>query len=236
MNREAYKVHYLQHVPFEGLGYIETWVREKGCDLSVTKLFEEHQFPDLKSFDLLIIMGGPMGVYEEDKYLWLAEEKFFIKKAIDAGKCVLGICLGSQLIAASLGAKVYPNLEKEIGWLPITFTDDIAQKELFDSKEKSLFVFQWHGDTFDLPQNAKLLASSNVCCNQAFLYNNNVLGLQFHFEVTEASCSEMLENGIEELVTAPYIQSANYIRTNMHYITLCNHIMNNLLNKLTNLQ
>lgn len=234
MDREAYKIHYLQHVPFEGLGYIQSWANEKGCDLSVTKLYDGHNFPALQSFDMLVVMGGPMGVYEEDKYPWLVPEKAFIKAAIDAGKIVLGICLGSQLIASALGAKVYPNKEKEIGWLPVTFTNAGYQNNLFKSVDKSPVVFQWHGDTFDLPEGAELLASSNVCPNQAFIYKDTVVGLQFHIEVTEESCLAMVINGLDELKEAPSIQSETFIRTNMHYIMLCNRIMNNLLCELTN--
>lgn len=226
----SFRIHYLQHVPFEGLGYIETWAQKSGYILSATKMYEQHMFPSLDEFDMLVIMGGPMGTYEEDKYPWLRDEKAFVRKVIDAGKPVVGICLGSQIIASALGAEVYANKEKEIGWMPVDLTNEAVS--LFDATSSSPVIFQWHGDTFDLPQGAKLLASSDVCTNQAFLYNNNVLGLQFHFEVTEYSTSQMLENGSEELVEAPHIQKEEDIRTNMHHIPLCNRMIESALNKL----
>jgi GMP synthase-like glutamine amidotransferase len=226
-----YKVHYIQHVPFEGLGYIETWVRDNGFGLTATRMYEDYRFPDTESFDMLVIMGGPMGVYEEDTYTWLKDEKAFVRKAVDAGKVVVGICLGSQIIAGALGARVYPNREKEIGWLPVVLTDREAQ-DLFSSGGQSPVVFQWHGDTFDLPDGARLLASSEVCVNQAFLYKEKVLGLQFHIEVTEKSCVEMLNNGLDELVAGKCIQSEHYIRENTHYISSCNKMMESVLRKL----
>lgn len=227
------RVHYLQHVPFEGLGYIADWIAKNNYSLSETRLYDNPEFPALESFDMLVIMGGPMGTYEEDRYPWLKDEKAFVRRAVDAGKVVVGICLGSQLIANALGAKVYPNKEKEIGWLPIIFTDDFAQN-LFGSEETSPIVFQWHGDTFDLPEGARLLASSEACVNQAFLYKGKVLGIQFHFEVTQKSFTDMLDNGLDELKEGRYIQSETFIRTNTQYIPLTNRMIETALNKLTN--
>lgn len=230
-NKSNYRIHFIQHIPFEGLGYIDNWINENNFTLSSTKMYEDYEFPDLSEFDLLIIMGGPMGTYEEDKYPWLKEEKAFVKEAINANKAVVGICLGSQIIANVLGAKVYPNKVKEIGWMPVTFSDARSQA-LFTSKDKSPIVFQWHGDTFDLPVNAKLLASSEACKNQAFLYKDNVLALQFHFEVTEKSYAEMLDNGFDELTDGKYIQTENYIRSNTHYIPECNRMIKSVMDKL----
>ncbi|MDR1881941.1 MAG: type 1 glutamine amidotransferase [Prevotella sp.] len=231
MNKSARRIHYIQHAPFEGPGYIGIWAREKGYELSVTEMYGDYKFPGTDEFDLLVIMGGPMGTYEEDKYPWLKDEKNFVKKVIDAGKTALGICLGSQIIANVLGAEVYPNKEKEIGWLPVTFTDHTAQK-LFDGREKSPVVFQWHGDTFDLPDEAILLASSEACVNQAFLYREKALGLQFHFEITEKSYAEMLDNGLDELTDGKYIQTEEYIRKNTQYIPECNRMMRAILDRL----
>lgn len=224
------RIHYLQHVPFEGLGYIEVWALQRGYALSVTKLYEPHVFPILEDFDMLVIMGGPMGTYEEDKYPWLEEEKSFVRKSINAGKPVIGVCLGSQIIANALGAEVYPNGEKEIGWMPVSMTNEAVA--FFDASSSKPVVFQWHGDTFDLPNGARLLASSDVCVNQAFLYNDRVLGLQFHFEVTQYSATQMLDNGLDELIDAPHIQKESDIRGNMHYIPACNKMIESALDKL----
>ena len=123
----TYRVHYIQHVPYEGLGYIEKWVKDNGYNLTVTRIYEDYKFPDQDDFDMLVIMGGPMGTYEEDSYPWLKDEKLFVRKAIDSGKAVLGICLGSQIIANALGAAVYLSL------IHIYFRPDILHTVLFHS-------------------------------------------------------------------------------------------------------
>ncbi|MCX6182997.1 MAG: amidotransferase [Bacteroidetes bacterium] len=220
------KIHYLQHVAFEGLGSIEDWALENKHKLSATKFFEQQQLPKLDSFDMLVILGGPMGVADEEEFPWLAEEKAFIKKAIAADRFVVGICLGAQLIAEALEAKVYPNKVKEIGWFPIQKTGHFFFKSLPDD----FTVFHWHGDTFDLPRKAIHLASSAACRNQAFLYNKRVLALQFHLEVTEKSLQEMLENGRNELTEEEYIQSEKQILEGSKNFEINNSTLSNLLN------
>ncbi|MFV0538564.1 MAG: type 1 glutamine amidotransferase [Dysgonomonas sp.] len=232
MSKSVCRVHYIQHVPYEGLGYIGEWVKDNGCELSVTKMYEEHIFPSLETFDLLVVMGGPMGTYDEEIYPWLKGEKEFIRQGIDADKAVLGICLGSQLIANALGARVYAASEKEIGWWPVAFTDSSAQ-ELFGGEEKSSKVFQWHGDTFDLPDGVKLLASSDIFPNQAFLYKDNVLALQFHFEATEESCNDIIDSGFDELPEGEYIQSKADILSGFCHIPASNRMMKTILDNLT---
>lgn len=152
-----------------------------------------------------------MGVYDEEKFDWLAAEKQFIKKAIQACKTVIGICLGAQLLAEVLGAKVYQNDYKEIGWFPVALTSEGQENPLFSNFENKATVFHWHSDTFSLPGNALHLAKSEACKNQAFLYNKKILGLQFHLEMNEQSLKEMLENGASELISAKYIQPQNEI-------------------------
>lgn len=196
------------HVPFEGLGCIEQWIANNNHTTSYTKFYEKYELPDVDKIDWLIVMGGPMGVYDEAAYSWLSEEKGFIKKAIENGKTVIGICLGSQLIAEVLGAKVYPNKQKEIGWFDVKLSENAKSNYLFDGFEDLFPVFHWHGDTFDLPTESIRLMSSDVCKNQAFLYNEKVLSLQFHFEVTEQTLKGMVENGKEELIENETIQSA----------------------------
>ena len=203
------RIHYLQHVAFEGLGSIEEWACKNGHSLSVTKLYEAPSYPNLDEIDWLVVMGGPMGVYDEDKFDWLAEEKQFIRQAIAANKKVLGVCLGAQLIAEALGASVYPNKEKEIGWFDIHFTPDAATNELFFDAPATTKVFQWHGDTFDLPKDAIHLAYSDACKHQAFVYNKKVLALQFHIETTEESLDDIFTFTPKELVGVNrYVQSA----------------------------
>jgi GMP synthase-like glutamine amidotransferase len=201
------RIHYLQHVSYEGLGSIEDWIITSGHILTSTRFFENDPLPLLDDFDWLIIMGGGMSVNDEDKYPWLNEEKQFIKKAISAGKTVLGICLGSQLVSSALGARVYQNKEKEIGWFDIELSSEAQNDKLFHDMGSRLKVFHWHGATFDLPEKAVRLASSAGCKNQAYLYNEKVLALQFHMEPTQTSLQQMIEHGREELKTGQYIQT-----------------------------
>lgn len=219
------KIHTLQHVAFEGLGCIEEWIITQGHSVTYTKLYEDPTFPKIEDFDWLIIMGGPMGVYDEAIYTWLEEEKLFVKNAIENGKTVIGICLGSQLIAEVLGAKVYPNKQKEIGWYPLKKTDYAKELSLLENIEEEFTVFHWHGDTFDLPTDSKRLFSSEVCLNQAFIYQEKVLGLQFHFEVTATTLQEMVNNGMAELKEDKTIQTASEILSRTEYFESNNQKM-----------
>lgn len=200
------RIHYLQHVPFEGLASIEHWLTKKDHILSATKFYNGDSLPSVNSLDWVIVMGGPMNVYEDDKYPWLTLEKHFIEEAIKKNKIVIGICLGSQLIADVLGSKVYKGQEKEIGWYPIQVTTEAQNSAVFASFTAFLTVFHWHGDTFNLPPGAVRLAYSEVCANQAFIYGDRVLGLQFHLESTQDSVLQIIDNCASELVTGKYIQ------------------------------
>ena len=204
------KAHYLQHVPFEGLGSIETWLQSMRADVSVTRLFEEPALPDPADVDLLVIMGGPMSVNDEVGYPWLAAEKEFIRNAIDEDKAVIGICLGAQLIAGAMGAAVYPNKEKEIGWFPITAEPASYTEDIF-SFPQELLVFHWHGETFDLPEGAMGLARSDACENQAFQLGRRVIGMQFHLETTLDAARDIVHHCRDELQPSRYVQSRTEI-------------------------
>lgn len=203
------RAHWLQHVPFEGLGYIETWLATTGYEITQTKLFQSEVLPQPDSFDLLVVMGGPMSVNDEEEYPWLADEKQFIRNAINAGKAVLGVCLGAQLIASAQGARVYKNQVKEIGWFPIEKVNSDAMNCF--AFPPTLEVFHWHGETFDLPEGAHHLARSIGCENQAFQVGNNVIGLQFHLETTPDSAKKITANCRDELVDGQYIQTEETI-------------------------
>jgi len=227
------RIHYLQHVPFEGLGYIETWANENEHILTATKFYKNVIFPELSDFDWLIVMGGPMGVYEEGIFNWLAEEKSFIKTCIDAGKKVLGICLGAQLIAVCLGAKVVLAKNKEIGWFPVFPTDECKKLAWFYELFKdNPIVFHWHGDQFEIPNNCSKLLVSEAITNQAFSYDDNVIGLQFHLEVTEQTTALMLEKGTSDLTNSRFVQPIEDIRIGKQYIGHCNKIMKTILEHL----
>ena len=177
-------------------------VRKKGYSLRTIALFDNEPLPSTADFDGLIIMGGPMSIHDEDIYPWLRAEKTLITAAIREGKKVLGICLGAQLIAAVSGARVYPNPQKEIGFWPVRWMEAAGKGRAEE------VVFHWHGETFDLPAGAVLLASTKACVNQAFLLGGRVLGVQFHPEVTPEIIRAMIAHEGHELVDAPYIQPA----------------------------
>ena len=209
---EQLTIHVLQHVAYEGLGCIENWIHEHNHLLSYTKFYESFSIPDIDTIDGLIVMGGPMSVYEEDLFPWLKEEKHFIKAAIEKGKIVLGICLGSQLIAEVLGARVYPNKLKEIGWFPVKKTKAGQQHSMLKGIDPNEFtVFHWHGDTYDPPPASEHLFFTDICQHQAFIFDNRVLGIQFHFEATKETLNEMVQNGKQELEEGPTIQTGTVI-------------------------
>ncbi|MBI5462794.1 MAG: gamma-glutamyl-gamma-aminobutyrate hydrolase family protein [Gammaproteobacteria bacterium] len=200
-------IHFLQHVPFEGLASIRGWIEGGGHKVTCTRLYAGDGFPRPDDVDFLIVMGGPMGVYDVDDYPWLTSEKAFIRAAIDAGTRVLGICLGAQLIADVMGGRVYPNGQKEIGWFPLTRTADAEGSALGRLLPAEFMAYHWHGDTFDLPPGAVHLAQSAVCRHQAYAIGERILGLQFHLETTPESARELIEHGGDELVDGPTIQT-----------------------------
>ncbi|MBI4652543.1 type 1 glutamine amidotransferase [Candidatus Desantisbacteria bacterium] len=226
------KIHYLQHVKFENSGNIEKWAYKKGHTVSKTLLFNTERFPKINEFDWLIIMGGPMNIYEEHKYPWLNKEKKFIKKAIENQKIVFGVCLGAQLIADVLGAKVVRNKYKEIGWFPVSLTEEGKKSNIFSVFHDEFIVFQWHGDTFTIPAGAVRIAKSKGCENQAFEYNNRVFGLQFHLESSVESINNLLINCSSELVEGPFIQQPLEILSKLNNLQVIENNMNLMLDKI----
>jgi len=204
------RIHFIQHVDFESPACIKTWADKRELHVSCSRMFAGDTLPEISDFDILVVMGGPMGVYDVDQYPWITGELAFVRQAIDANKKVLGICLGSQLIAASLGAKVYKSPLKEIGFLEVMFDERAMKDEMFAPISQLETVFQWHGDTFDLPLGAELLASSAACKNQAFAYKNTV-ALQFHLELTRDSLRNLVEMCRHELVEGPYVRTESAI-------------------------
>jgi GMP synthase-like glutamine amidotransferase len=223
-------IHYLQHVRFEGLGHIGQWAQAHGHSLSATALYDDEAPPPADAFDLLVIMGGPMGVYDTNDYAWLSGEKRFLEGVFRQAKPVLGICLGAQLMADVLGAKVYRNPHKEIGWHLLKRSEAAASSPLVDIFPEQFHAFHWHGDTFDLPSGALHLAQSEACRHQAFYYPPAAIGLQFHLESTEQSIEKLLTHCGHELVPAQYIQSAAAIRDQRQRIAPSNALMDQILN------
>jgi len=223
------RIHYLKHVPFEGLGCIREWGRDQGHTFSKTALFVGDAFPDPDGFEFLIVMGGPMGVYDDIQFPWLAQEMQFIGQCIRQGKKILGICLGAQLIARALGADVYPNQYKEIGWYPVTRSPGAGETGLGELLPETFHAFHWHGDTFDLPEGAVHLAQSEACRQQAFFCPPATLGLQFHLESTRESIGGLIQNCGEELVPEPYIQTKAQLENRMDLVLPSNDLMRRVL-------
>lgn len=213
------KVHWFQHVPFEGLGSILPWLLKHGHTAHPHYLFNHVPLPDLADVDALIVMGGPMSANDGSELAWLAAERKFIGQMLAAGKPVLGICLGAQLIASALNAAVYANPAKEIGWWPLHNTAE--SKSVFQFPA-SFAGFHWHGETFDLPAGATLLASSAACQHQAFQLGRQVMGLQFHLETTPESAAALVEHFADDLEAGTFVQTAGQIlsKANADYQSL----------------
>lgn len=191
----------VQNVRIEGLGRLAEWLEPAGCRFDMRRMDLGENLPPLvEGYGGLIILGGPMGAYEKDRYPYLEKTEALIREAAGRGLPVLGICLGAQLIAQALGARVYPNHVKEIGLSSVVLTDQGRVDPLFTGMNSDdLAVFQWHGDTFDLPEGAVLLAASPACRHQAFRYGERVYGLQFHLEVTAEMVASWAEAYSKEL-------------------------------------
>ncbi|GGY73430.1 amidotransferase [Cellvibrio zantedeschiae] len=226
------RIHSLQHVPFEDIGSLIQDVKASGHSLTTTHWYKGDSAPELESFDLLVVMGGPMGVYDDDIYPWLAPEKEFIAKAIAAGKKVMGICLGAQLIACVLGAQVTRNVYREIGWFPLEICADASSHPVAKILAECKYVFHWHGDTFAIPPQAQLLASSKACANQAYVIDNQVYGFQFHLETTEQSAAALIKNCAEDLDKSTYVQSAEEIMKDKENFIAINKAMSAVFNQL----
>jgi len=191
----------IQHADIEGAGLIGEMFDDLGWSMDVREMYRPGvSLPgDLNDHQALVILGGPMGADDEDDYPYLAEVKNLIRLAVDRRIPTLGICLGGQLIARALGAKVRPKAATEIGWFPVRLTDSGRQAPLFHGLPDEFMVFQWHNDTFDLPPGASHLAASVLCRHQAFSYGEHVWALQFHLEITPAMIEEWVAAYADEL-------------------------------------
>jgi GMP synthase-like glutamine amidotransferase len=226
------RAHYLQHVQFEGLGSIEAWLKASGYAITRTRFFADDELPDIDSVDLLVVMGGPMSVHDREAFPWLAREEQFVRSCIESGKAVLGVCLGAQLIASAMAARVYANHKKEIGWFPVHGVAP-SGPSVFQFPA-SVNAFHWHGETFDLPDGAVQLAKSRGCENQAFQLGRRVIGLQFHLETTPESARNIVSHCRAELADAGYVQSeAEIIAAPLERYAAINKLMGELLAFLT---
>jgi GMP synthase-like glutamine amidotransferase len=192
------RIHILQHTIETPPGSVLDWLKARGHSFSITRFFAADALPEAKDIDWLIICGGGMGVHDIDRYPWLENEKRLIKAVIERGSVVLGLCLGGQLIAEACGADVRRHAHWEVGWHPVKFEDGCE-----------LTVFQFHQDTFGIPNGATRLASNAICANQGFIYKERVVGLQFHPEATETwvrSCASE-----REYPAGPHVQTPDQV-------------------------
>ncbi len=208
------RVHIIQNDPVVVPGTIEEWLMENELPFSITKVFLEEPFPNIDSVDFIILLGGRMGAYEEDKYPWLRKEKQFIRHVLKQNKMMLGICLGCQLIASALGANVFPHNEPEIGWHSINFTKEGKSHPLLKHLNTNIPFFQFHFDSFLLPNGATSIGHTE-CANQGFTIGKNVLAVQFHPEVNDATVRYFQENQYPN-AEGPYINAQEDIYNRRH--------------------
>ena len=224
------KIHYLQHAKFETPGIIKNWAEKRGHKVTSTMLCDP-SYP-LDTIDLLVVMGGPMNIYEEDVYPFLKPEKKFIENVIKSGKKVLGICLGAQLVADVLGARVIRNKYKEIGWFNVNFTPDAVKFKALSAFPEDFMTFHWHGDTFEIPHGAVKIASSEACTNQGFVYDGRVYAFQFHPEVDGNSIKEFVKNDGSELVKDRYVNTGEEMISKIEYSESMNKCLEDFLEKI----
>ena len=185
------KVLVIRNVSYETEGMLEALLRDQGLTLDIVD-FQQDAFakPRLDGYGGLVVMGGPMGANDSDRFPFLLEVERLCSEAMERSIPLVGVCLGAQIMAKVLGSEVYPNPVREVGWYDLTTTEAAAGDALFSELEPLEVVLQWHGDTFDLPKDAVLLASSPDCVNQAFRYGENGYAVQFHLEILESMIRE----------------------------------------------
>lgn len=201
------RIHVLRHVPYEGLGCLRAPLTAEGHSIRDAGAWEPDAFPSLDTFDMLIVLGGPMGVCDAEPAPWMQQERRFLTEAVEAGRAVLGICLGGQLLASVLGAEVRRHRYPEIGWHPLSPTVAGAAGPLAPFFEPGVRVMQWHFDIFEIPSDAVRLCGSAACANQAFAWGDRVLALQFHPEMTRDEVATVLERD-GTAPEGPFVQSA----------------------------
>ena len=223
------RIHYLQHVPFEGLGCIEDWAKTAGHRIAATRFYLKEPLPNVNDMDWLIVMGGPMNIYDDAKFSWLAAEKRCLKEAIENKKIVLGICLGAQLLADVLGAKIYPNRHKEIGWYNIRKVKTSQENGIAALFPDTIEAFHWHGDTFDIPDGADHFVQSAGCKNQGFTLGERVLALQFHLEIAKSGAENLIIQCGNEIDKGRFCQTPDTMLANSDRFETINKLMYRIL-------
>lgn len=222
-----------KHVPFEGPGTFSEELDKRGLKYREVNLYEGGAPKNLEGCGGLIIMGGPMNVYEEDEFPFLKDEDRLIKDALAKRLPMIGVCLGAQLMAKAAGAKVSKGVKKEIGWYPLHLTEEAATSPAFRMLPKEIEVFQWHGDTFEIPKGAVRLASSELFPNQAFRIGENAYAFQFHIEVTSDIIKNWIDINEEELAgVKDYIDSKKILPETKEKIDTLGRLAKNVYDQL----
>jgi GMP synthase-like glutamine amidotransferase len=206
--RSFMRIACLQHIEYEGPGAIAMWAHDRGHTLeTIAPLFE--RYPGMDDLDMLVVLGGPMGAYEDAAYPWLVSEKRFIHEAVDAGKLVFGVCLGAQLIASAMGGDAHPHAAREVGWFPARLTDAGRASRVLSVLPDECVVGLWHGDTYDLPEGVETAMTTEACANQAFeMRDGRVVGVQFHLEWTDDALRGLARRHGDWLESGgPYVQT-----------------------------
>lgn len=205
------KILVLQHAKSETSGELLGWAQENEHTIERLMVPEAKEFPSASTYDCVVSLGGPMGVYEADRHPWISKEIDFLKKNLGLEKPIIGICLGSQMLAAALGSKVYRGPQREIGWFEVEWADAALEHPILEGTPSRFHAFHWHQDTFDLPKGARRLASSRLYDEQAYLYGEKAIGFQFHPEVTEDLLLSWVTESCDELRGEPSVQKPNEI-------------------------
>jgi GMP synthase-like glutamine amidotransferase len=227
----------LQHVDYEGPEKIADWATDRGHTLeTVIPLFES--FPDIADFDMLVVLGGPMGADDEAAYPWLAAEKRFIAQAVGAGRRVLGVCLGCQLVAEAIGGRAHPHAVREVGWFPVRLTPTGRYGRSLSVFPDTFVAGQWHGDTYELPEGVKTAAVSDACDNQAFEHGSGrVVGLQFHLEWTPDALVDLVRHhgdwlAVEPGASGPTVATATELLTQLPALARGHELLYELLDRM----
>lgn len=223
----------LQHVPFEGPAALATWARDRGHALRAHHLYRGDALPAPSDFEWLFVLGGPMSANDEATHSWMTGEKRLLTAACEAGRAILGVCLGAQLLASALGARVHAAQAVEIGWHPVRTRVADAKGTPFEAVPASFVPFHWHGETFELPAGAVHVAETDVVPHQAFAVGELALGLQFHVEATPESVESLVRACGDEIGDGPFEQPAAAILAERHRTAAVRPVLAAILDGLT---
>jgi GMP synthase-like glutamine amidotransferase len=227
-------IHIFQHDPSVGAGFITDWIRHWRFGVTCTQFYNNDPLPDVNRFDWLIVLGGNMGVFDYDSFPWLYEEKRCIEAALTRHKKIIGICLGAQIIAEVLGARVYRARFPEIGWFPVEIPKDAMKSPILSQTHRKITGFHWHHDTFDLPDGSIRFGSTKACLNQGFIYEDHVIGIQFHPECRQEEVRMLIEQSRYECIGGMYVQSPDAILATQNHFTSMHAFLNQILDNILN--